>query len=172
MGQKEKAKILGIFFEEPNRNYQIRKIAKITGIPKTTVSRYIQLLVKQGLVKKVKGRTISFVANETNPLYKFYKKMYFLEEICKVGLAEYLEESLSPKCIILFGSFAKGEYSSKSDIDLFVQAKEQKIDLSNFERKLKHRINIFFEEKFENLSKELFNNIINGMKLSGYIKLK
>jgi len=60
----------------------------------------------------------------------------------------------------------------KSDIDLFVQAKERSINLLKFERKLKHKLNLYFEEDLNKMSSELFNNIINGIKLSGYLKLK
>ncbi len=166
MGQKT---ILKLFFEEPNRNLQIREISRITNIPKTSVARYIQGLLKDNLIEKKKG---AYVSNETNFFFKLRKRLSFLEELYKSGLIEFLEENLYSGSIILFGSFAKGEYVKGSDIDIFVQAKEKAIDLTKFEKKLKHKISLFFEENFENLSAELFNNIINGVKLSGYIKLK
>ena len=172
MGQEVKKRILKLFFEQPNKEYHIREIAKITKIPKTTVARYVKLLLKEGLVKKEKRVFYSYMANETSFFYKFYKKIYLLEEIYKSGLVDYLEKRLYPKSIILFGSGAKGEYVKDSDLDIFVQSKEQELDLTEFERKLGHKINLFFEEKFEKLSSELFNNIINGIKLSGYIKLR
>ena len=85
---------------------------------------------------------------------------------------DYIENRYNPRCIILFGSFAKAEYDSKSDVDIFVQAKESKIDLTKFEKKIKHKINIFFEENIGNLSSNLLNNIINGVKLRGFLKVK
>jgi len=171
MGQKKK--ILKLFFEQSAKSFQIREIAKLTKIPKTTVSRHINILLKEKLIKKEKkGIFPSYKSNETNFYYKFYKKIYFLEDIYKTELIEYLEKNLYPKSIILFGSFAKAEYIKDSDIDIFIQAKEQSIDLSKFEKKLKHKIHLFFEENLNNLSKELFNNIINGIKLAGYIKVK
>ena len=166
MGQK---KILKLFFEEPNRHFGVREIAKLIKIPKTSVSRYLKELIKKGLIKKEKE---GYAGNEVNPIFKSCKKIYFLEEVYSSGIIEFMQESLYPKCIVLFGSFAKGEYIKSSDIDLFVQSKEKNIDLSKFESKLKHKISLFFEERFEKLSDELFNNIINGTKLGGYIKLK
>ena len=74
--------------------------------------------------------------------------------------------------IVLFGSYTKGIRNKNSDIDIFVQDEEKKINLTNFERKLKHDINIIFEDDINKLSNELFNNIINGIKLYGYLKLK
>lgn len=171
MGQKKK--ILKLFFEQPAKSFQIREIAKLSKIPKTTANRYINELLKENLIKKEKkGVFPSYTSNETEFYYKFYKKIYFLEDIYRSGLIEDIEKKLYPKSIILFGSFAKAEYTKDSDIDIFVQAKEQSIDLLKFEKKLKHKINLFFEENLNNVSKELFNNIINGTKLAGYIKVK
>jgi predicted nucleotidyltransferase len=67
----------------------------------------------------------------------------------------------------------KGDYHQESDIDLFIETiKRQEINLTSFEKKLRHKIQLFKEPNIEHLPKELFNNIINGIKLSGYIKLK
>ena len=160
MGQEKK--ILKLFFEQPAKSFQIREIAKLTKIPKTTVNRYLNDLLKEKLIKKEKeGVFPSYRSNETNFYYKFYKKIYFLEDIYKSGLIDYLESTLHPKSIILFGGFAKAEYTRESDIDLFIQAEEQSIELSSFEKKLKHKIHLFFEKNLNNLSKELFNNILN-----------
>lgn len=169
MGQN---KILDLFFEEPNRLFQIREIAKITGIPKTTAARMLKELSEQKIIVKKKENVIGYKANEADSYFRLKKKMMFIENIHKSGLIEHLEEKFYPKCIILFGSFSKGEYHKDSDIDLFVQSKEKQYNLAKFEKKMKHPINLFFEEKFAKLSNELFNNIINGIKLSGYVKLK
>lgn len=56
-------------------------------------------------------------------------------------------------------------------MDLFVISKEEKLDLNKFEKKLNKEINIFFSEDFDKLSKELKNNIINGIILKGYLKV-
>ena len=40
-----------------------------------------------------------------------------------------------------------------------------------FEKKLNRKINIFFSDNFNKLSKELRNNIINGIILKGYLKV-
>ena len=76
-----------------------------------------------------------------------------------------------PDVIILFGSVSKGEDIKESDLDLFVLSDKEKIDLSLFEKKLNKKINIFFDNNFNKLSKELRNNIINGVILKGYLKV-
>jgi len=169
MGQTE---ILNIFFENPTKDFHIRRIAKELNIPKTTVSYQINIFLKKNIIIKNKeGIFPSFRANETHEMYRFYKKQYILKKIIQIGLLDYLEEEIHPKSIILFGSFAKAEYDKDSDIDFFVQAKELKINLNKFEKKLKHKINIIFENSPKNLSKELLNNIVNGIKLRGFLRI-
>jgi len=170
MGQNN---ILNIFFENPTKDFHIRGIARELNMPKTTASYHIHnLLEKNIIVKQEEGVFPSFRADETSETYRFHKKQEFLKKLVESGLIDYIEEQARPKCIVLFGSFAKAEYDKNSDIDLFVQAKNIKLDISKFERKLKHKINVLFEENLSKLSKELLNNIINGVKLRGYIKLR
>lgn len=169
MGQN---KILDLFFEEPTRLFQIREISRLTRIPKSTVERKLKKLSEDKLIVKNKKNVVGYMANEAVPYFRLVKKVKFLKMIYKSGLIDYLEKLVYPRCIILFGSFSKGEYNKESDIDIFVQSKEKNYDVTKFEKRLKHTINLFFDEKLSNLSKELFNNIINGIKLAGYIKLK
>jgi predicted nucleotidyltransferase len=170
MGQEE---ILHIFFENPTMDFQIRGIAKLLNISKTVTNYHIDRLVKENIILKQKKSVFpSYRANETSEIYRFYKTQNFLKKALLSGLLDYLEYECSPKCILLFGSFAKGEYDKDSDIDLFVQSSEQLLSLAKFEKRLKHKINLLFEPDLNKLSPELMNNILNGIKLRGYIKWK
>lgn len=165
--------IMEVFYNLPNKNFYLRELAKTIGLPKTTLERYLKILWKKNLIKKEKkGLFYTYKAETTNFFYKFYKKNKLIEEIYKSGLVVFLEEQCYPEASILFGSGAKGEYTKESDLDIFLLAKEKKFDLKKYERKLKRKINLLFKENYSGLSNELFNNIINGYKLSGYIKLK
>jgi predicted nucleotidyltransferase len=137
------------------------------------VNYHINNLLKENLIVKIKQKPFpSFRADETGGVYRFHKIQGFLRKILEIGLVDYLYKRLNPRCIILFGSFAKAEYDESSDIDIFIQSKETKINLEKFEKRLKHPINLYFKENINSLSKELFNNIMNGIKLRGYIKIK
>ena len=173
MLHNNKLKIMKLFFEEPSRNFQLRGISKITKIAVTSVKNYLIELQKKDLIKKDRKTLYpSYVANQQNRLFKIYKQQYMIFNLYSSGLVDFLEDNLFPKCIILFGSMGKGDYVKSSDIDLFVQTDEHPINLSKFENSLNHKINLFFESKINKLSNELFNNIINGIVLSGYLKLK
>ncbi len=170
MGQE---KILNLFFENPRQEFHIRGIAKSLKLSKTAVSYHIDKFLKQKLVmKEKKGIFPSYMANQPDDTFRLYKQQYAVKKIVESGLISYLEKELSPNCIILFGSFAKAEYESKSDIDIFVQAEEHSLNLTKYEKLLAHKINLFFEPNPEKLSPQLLNNIINGIKLGGFLKIK
>ncbi len=173
MLHKNKLKIMKLFFEEPSKNFQIRGISRLTKIAVTSVKNYLRELQKDKLVKKDKNTLYpSYIANQQNRLFRIYKQQFIIFKLYSSGLVDYLEDKLHPRCIILFGSAGKGEYNKDSDIDIFMQTSEKSINLTKFEKILKHKISLFFEEKINKLSNELFNNIINGIRLSGYLKLR
>jgi len=173
MLQDNKLKIMNFFFEEPVRYFHIRELARLSKIAHTSVKNHLAELEKEELIKKVKTPIYdSFIANEENRTYKIYKQQHMIMQLYSSKLIDYLEENLHPKCIILFGSVRKGEYKAESDIDLFVQTSQKNINLEKYEQILKHKISLFFEENITQLSSELFNNIANGIKLSGYLKVR
>ena len=163
MGQRER--ILREFFENPNKEFQIRALSRLTKVPKTTTARLLVQLQKEGIIKHVKA----FRANESSSKYRNLKKIMFLQELYDSGLVDELEE-MNPRCIFLFGSFAKGEYGKESDIDIFLQTAQKNINLDKYEKKFKHPIHLTFEQDITKLTKELLNNIINGIKLAGHIR--
>ncbi len=170
MGQKD---IIDVFLEEPAKSFHIRGLAKQLGLPKTTVSYKINKLIKEKLLVKVnEGVFTGFRVNDASELFRFKKQQHAIQKIIESGLLDYIEEETNSRCIVLFGSFAKAEYNSKSDIDFFVGAEETSLDLSKFEKKLKHEINIIFSPTTAKMSAELLNNIANGVKLRGFLKVK
>lgn len=162
-----------LFFENPAKHFHIREIARQFHLPKTTVAYTIASLVEQKVITRQKHDIfISFKANETNEQYKYSKLQNFIKQLIDSKLLDHIESHCAPKCIILFGSFAKAEYDVNSDVDLFVQAKECKLKIADYEKRLGHEINILFEPELKRLSPELLNNIVNGAKLRGFIKIK
>jgi len=104
-------------------------------------------------------------------MFQRYKKTINLIKIYESGLVDYLYDKLMPDNIILFGGYAKGTDIKTSDIDIFIEIKEEKIDVSKFEERLGRKIHLVFEKDILNINKELRNNIINGIVLSGNMRL-
>jgi predicted nucleotidyltransferase len=166
-------KVKELFFENPSKEFYLREIGKATNVPITSTKRILNKLKNEGLTTKLKIKPYpKYRANTESFYYMYHKKNNLIEKIYESGLIAYLVKELSPALIILFGSCAKGEYNFKSDIDLFVQSEENKINLAKYEKILKHKINVFFDKSIHNLSQELANNVLNGEKLYGFIRLK
>ena len=166
MRQNKKEKILELFFEYPSKRFPIREIAKLTKIPRATVHKKILELKKQSLITKENKADDSLI-------FKIKKINYFVEKIIDSGLIEELVNKLNPSCIILFGSIRKGDSVKESDIDIFVESPlKTKINLKKYEKKLKHQIQVFVESDINKLQPNLFNNVINGIKLFGSFKIK
>lgn len=169
-------KIINLFIKEPEREFHIREIAKMTGKSPTTVSKYTNMLKKKGiLLSKKMSNHILFKANTESIQFKALKKEHNIKEAISSGLIEYIEEELNnPEAIILFGSFAKGEDIPKSDMDIAVITPIKKeLSLEKFENKLKHSIQLFLYSQKEiyqmkTKNKELLNNILNGITVYGF----
>jgi len=167
-----KYKVLKIFFDNPTESFRLRELSRLSKISPPSVINYLLEFEKEELIQKYIKRKIPFYkAERDNENFKYYKRLSILYELHKSGLINYLWEVLSPEAIILFGSFSLGEDIENSDIDLFIQSSEKKLNLEKYEKILGREINIFYESKFSRLSKELKNNIINGIKLKGYLKV-
>lgn len=159
-------KILELFYEYPQQSFTVRELAKRTKIPKSTVQKYLRELKKNGLVDE---------ENKVNPslLFKTKKINYYVEKIVESGLIDDLIQALNPSCIILFGSIRKGDSTHESDIDLLVESSLKKgINLDKYEKYLNHKIQLFIENDIHTLSPQLFNNVINGIKLYGSFTVK
>ncbi len=165
-------KILELFIEFPTKDFSVRGLARNLGLSHATVLKYIADLEKLGFIKKKEATLYpTYFANAESQKYKFYKRNWLVFKITESGLIEYTQKELLPSSIILFGSGAKATFTEKSDVDIFVEANETKLDLTKYEKKLNRKINPLFEQSINNISKELRNNIVNGVVLYGFIKI-
>ena len=159
-------KILRLLFEHPRQGFTIRQISNGTRIPASSVQRYVKEIRKEGLIT-VRNKLIS------SQYVKFIKAMFIIDKLFKSGLIEYLDKKLAPSAIIIFGSARKGEYDHESDIDIFLETtKEAKVELQEFEKKTGHAIQLFMEKDVNELPPHLFNNVVNGIKLTGFLKVR
>ncbi len=165
-------KILKIFLDNPTESFRLRELSRLSRVAPPSVMNYLKEFEKEKLIRKYEKRKIPFYqALRENENFILYKKLSMIYELNKSGLLNHLWDKLFPDVIILFGSCAKGEDIEKSDIDLFIQASEKKIDIKKYEKYLGREVNIFFETNFSRLNKELKNNILNGIILKGYLKV-
>ncbi len=152
-----------------------RQLAGLLKVSPTAVAKSLGMLEKEGLiaVQRSKRMNLTLIAlNRDNKKAVQLKRAENLKMLYESGLVEFLEES-NPGCtIILFGSYAKGEDIASSDMDLaIIGSKGKKLDLSGYAKKLEKEIRINYYKSFKEISKELKENLCNGILLHGGIEL-
>lgn len=165
----------GLFFQRPTDEMYLIEISKLIDLAHTSVKKNLKILMKRDVIEERMEQRGSrkfplYKAKINSKEYRKHKQIFNYALILESGLIEHLEETIMPRCIVLFGSYQKGEDTEMSDIDLFVEARGVSFDLSKFEKKLNRKIQLHFNERFDSYPKELRNNIINGIVLFGYLE--
>ncbi len=172
-------RILRLLFMFPYTEFTLSELAEQGSVSKSTASRILNDLSKEELITIVNlGIVWRIRAKYDNSNYKKEKIVHNLSIIYRSGVVEYLNQKYHPKNVILFGSFRKGEDSQESDIDIALEVDEDidyKIltfeDFEEIETQIKRKIRVhLFNRKKIDLN--LFNNIVNGIALSGFLEVK
>ncbi len=165
-------RVLQEFFNSPRKDFQMRELSRRVKLAQPSIINHLKALSKENLIiKEKKGIYPTFRANRENNMFSLYKKIDLMLRLKQIGLLDYINDLCMPDSLILFGSASRGEDIEGSDIDIFIQAPEKNLSLENYEKQINRKISLFFEENFMRLSKELKNNILNGILLKGYIKV-
>ncbi|MCK5624426.1 nucleotidyltransferase domain-containing protein [Candidatus Pacearchaeota archaeon] len=172
-----KINILKEFFEDPNKEFHIRELARILKTNHTKIRNHLNNLVKKNYLEKREDRTYTLYKAKINKQFSNLKLYYNLEKLRNSKIIENLEEFYNLPTIILFGSYSKAIDDKKSDIDIFIISNiKEKFKTEKYEKYLKKEISIFLHTKkeFEKLkqnSKELINSVANGIILSGQFEV-
>ncbi len=149
----------------------MREISRNTKISQPSVINHLKALIKEELIiRENKGIYPTYIANRDNEKFKIYKKINTILRLYETKLIDYINDNCFPRVIILFGSASIGEDTEKSDIDIYVDSKTKELKLEKYEKIMKRKINILYEENFNKISEELKNNLVNGIIVKGYLK--
>jgi len=121
LSSQVRAEIFRLLFSGDKISIHLRDLQRQSGLSIGTIQKEISHLKELDLVTSERdGNRLYYTANTDHPLYK---------EICGLvektsGITERLKEILNPikgiECAFIFGSYAKGEEKSHSDIDLII----------------------------------------------------
>ncbi|MCG2689913.1 nucleotidyltransferase domain-containing protein [Candidatus Parcubacteria bacterium] len=140
-------KIFGYFFVNPHKKHYINELAGLLEVDPGNLFRKLKELEQEGvLVSEIAGNQKYFFLNKAYPLLKELKKIYE----AKYGLVAILQAKLEKlsglKRAYIFGSYAKGNLSAQSDIDLLLVGEHSSLEAKKIvlplQRKLKREINI------------------------------
>lgn len=114
-------KVLSYYFLNPEARHYTRELANILKLDAGNLHRKLSEFVKEGLfIKDNEGRNQYFSLNKNFPLLLEYKKIFESQFGVEVILQTELKKIDKISSAYIFGSFAKGNFSKESDIDLLV----------------------------------------------------
>ena len=123
--------VLSYLAKFSDREFHEREIARRTGISYGSANRVLNRLYKDGmLVRRQAGRMLFYSFNLNDPLARTLK--IFVSVSLLRPLIWQLKERASE--IVLYGSCARGEDSSASDMDLFVISEDKQRCLEIMEK--------------------------------------
>lgn len=175
-----KLRVLEVLFLHPEKEFSMTDMAKEAKVAKANIGKILEELRSKGFIGITKLNVMWRIkSNQQNKGFARSKIIYNLNLIHQSGLADFLADFFkNPKSIILFGSFRKGEDISNSDIDIAIEAedaKEYRImhlkELAGLEGKIRRKIQIHLFNR-KNIDAGLFNNIANGIVLSGFLEVR
>ncbi|MEK6891655.1 MAG: nucleotidyltransferase domain-containing protein [Nanoarchaeota archaeon] len=178
-------KILNWFFSFPNMEVSLNDLSQQLRISKTTANKIVSELERKGFLKKeVLGRIWRISCNQNHP-YNFTRKIAYnlswVYESVIINLTKEIvlkDRGITPRAIILFGSYRKGDDTEKSDIDIAVEVLDNKdtqvIQLGvlpqfGYRTKVPINLHIFSRNKID---LNLFANIANGIVLEGFLEVR
>lgn len=140
-------KILSYFLQHPSQSVYVRELAKILDVSPSSVSLALNKFRRFGLVlKKEMGQTHFYKLNNDFIGIRGLKEFFFMVQLLEVEFVNSLlklDENIIT--VVLYGSFAAGDYDHLSDIDILVIApKKFKLNklIEDFEDKLSRELNI------------------------------
>ncbi|MFH0700828.1 MAG: nucleotidyltransferase domain-containing protein [Candidatus Woesearchaeota archaeon] len=175
MGKPSKeAQITELFFNEPSRPWHFKDIVRQAKISENRANYWLKILKKEQIIlyNKIEGEMPFYTANFAHSNYKMKKKLYALEHFYKIGFLRHLE-LLDADTIVIFGSFSRADWHTKSDIDLFIIGSDEKLEKDKYESLLKREIQLFtFKNKKEiqKVNPYLINNVTNGYFIKGNVQ--
>jgi len=172
----EKYTLFKIVSNLKDGEYSVRGLAEKAGIGVATSKAYLDYLFLKGIVKrKIVGRSHLYSLDTSSFLAKSIKILISLYELNESCIVKELISKYPINSIILYGSVARGEDDSKSDIDiLIISHRKIKISLKS-ERKLSRELSLIVytlpEWKKKAREDKVFYDraIVDGIPLYGEI---
>jgi predicted nucleotidyltransferase len=175
---KTQQKVMGLLFRKPDTSFYLNEIVRLADMGKGTIKRELEKMTQAGLltVKRI-GNQTHYQANPASPVYdeliSISRKTFGLADIIRQALQA--DGSLiaddSIQYAFIYGSIAKGEDTTQSDIDLMIIGDDLAYtDMMNLlipiEKELQRQINpsIYTLEGFKNKLNEKNSFITRVLK--------
>ena len=165
--------IFRLFCVKTGQSLNQRQIARLLGVTPTAIAKALPLLEQERIIKIIRGTTnLNLVLlNRDFQHVLELKRIENLQLLFESGLPAFLEETFPACTILLFGSYARGDDLSTSDIDIAVIGIDsKKINLAPYQKKLEKEIRINYYFELKGINPHLKANLYNGFLLAGGIE--
>jgi len=117
---KTRIKLLELLLFNPQKEFHIRQISRMIGISAPYIAKELKNLKEINLIIEFrKGNLKLFKINKKAPIFEEIKRIFLKTESFGEILIKNLK-NLDVKYALIYGSFASGKESEKSDIDLLI----------------------------------------------------
>ncbi|TSC94774.1 MAG: nucleotidyltransferase [Parcubacteria group bacterium Licking1014_1] len=168
---KNQTLILELFFRDPEKSYYFRQIGTLLNKEPGVFQKDIETLVKNHVLKsEYRANSRFFELNKDHPLFEEFKSIFFKTLGAEGKLKEIFKDIKNVKITFIFGSYARKEENSLSDIDLMIIGNPNEDDffgkISDLESKLSREINyrIFSEYNWQKRIREKESFILSILK--------
>lgn len=123
MGKPSKEeRVLELFFNEPSKHWHFKDIVKTAKVSEPSANKWLRKLLKENIIQRVKprGKMSYFMGNFRHENYQNKKRIYALQKLYESGLLTKLQQLENAKAVVIFGSFARSDWNTQSDVDIFV----------------------------------------------------
>ncbi|MFH0986634.1 MAG: nucleotidyltransferase domain-containing protein, partial [Candidatus Micrarchaeota archaeon] len=119
--------ILNYFLDKPSAKIHIKELARKLKISPRTSHIYLNEFADNRILAKEKiANALFFSLKNDSPLIKQMKKTRILSFLDKKAFVKnVLKENPQTTSIVLYGSYATGEYDEKSDVDILMISKDK-----------------------------------------------
>ena len=134
--------ILSHFFMHPDEGYYIRQLEKILKKPVSNIQKELVKLEKINLLSSsVEGNQKRYILKNEFPLYDELRNIF----IKTTGLSDLIRDSLhlikKIEFAFIYGSFATGDETSQSDVDLMIVGNVSGIIINKSIKEVEKQIN-------------------------------
>ncbi len=168
---KTRRELFRLYFTNPDTEYYLRDLERILNIPVSMVRNELLRLETEGLfISHKKGNLVYFSLNKSYPLFDEFKSIVFKTVGIQGLLRQTFQKIKGVKIAFIYGSFAKNEEKTSSDIDLLVigELDEDNLvrEISHLEKVLKREINytLYTGNEFKKKKRQKDSFILDVMR--------
>jgi predicted nucleotidyltransferase len=165
---KARVKILELLIFDPLSDFHLREISRRTKVSAPYVKKELAQLRKINLVKEtVRGNLKLYRINKDSPIIEDIKRIFLKTDSLGCFLSEKLSELGKIDYALIYGSFARGEETENSDIDLLIigTVDEEKLItvIGNIEKKIAREVNyiLWTADEFEKRARKRHNLLLD-----------